>query len=314
MQVMSSGVAAIEYCLPQQSFSLRELADAALLSSSPEQLQEFGFDRCYVSAVSAEELALTAATQLLKNNALERDSIDLLLHAAAIAPGHHIANGGFLSYFNYPAAKLQFDLGLSRANVVGISQAGCMGLTNAVKFASDFLEANSKAKRVLCVSADVLPKGASREILYNVISDGACAVLVERDSSSNRTLAHRSVTKGYYWDCIARKQEIMAAYFPTAKNVLEEALSLAGCSKSCVRMLLPHNVSRRSWEILAGVLGLEKDQLFLENIATKGHVIAADNWINLKDATERKLLKRGDKFLMFNFGFGANWAATVMEH
>jgi 3-oxoacyl-[acyl-carrier-protein] synthase III len=77
---------------------------------------------------------------------------------------------------------------------------------------------------------------------------------------------------------------------------------------------LPHNVSRRSWEILLGLIGFSKDQLFGDNIAAKGHVIAADNWINLKDATQRNLLKPRDKFLMFNFGFGANWAATLLEH
>ena len=51
-----------------------------------------------------------------------------------------------------------------------------------------------------------------------------------------------------------------------------------------------------------------------ENIAAKGHVIAADNFINLKDATEQGFLKRGDKLLLFNFGFGINWSCTILEH
>ena len=308
------GIAAIEYSLPSRSMSLDELAEAGLLSSTPEQLREFGFDRCYVSDVPADELALRAATQLLRSTHVDPESINLLLYAAAIAPGHEVANEPFLAHFNYPAAKLQYELGLIRAVAVGVSQAGCMGLTHAVKFATDYLCANAKAGRVLCVSADVLAPGASREILYNVISDGACALLVERSEERNRILAHRAVTKGYYWDCISRKQEIMAAYFPTARNLIEDVLATAGCRAEELRLLLPHNVSQRSWEILLGLTAFRKDQLFWNNIAEKGHVIAADNWINLKDAMQLQQLKSGDKFLMFNFGFGANWAATLLEH
>jgi 3-oxoacyl-[acyl-carrier-protein] synthase-3 len=65
---------------------------------------------------------------------------------------------------------------------------------------------------------------------------------------------------------------------------------------------------------LLDLIGLEKEQLFYQNIRRKGHVIAGDNWINLKDAVDEKRLQPGDRFLSFNFGFGANWAATLMEH
>lgn len=311
---MKPGISAVEYVLPSEHRSLQEMSDAGLLTSTPEQLKSFGFESCYISNVSAEELALAAATQLMKKHNVAPDSIDLLLYAGAISPSHQIGDGYFLSSFNYPAAMLQYELGLARAAAIGISQTGCMGLTYAVKFAVDFLHANPQAQRVLCVSADVLPKGATREILFNVISDGACTLMVERDSQQNRVLAHRSVTKGYYWHCMDRKNEIMAAYFPTAKNLVEDLLRQAQCNAGELRLLLPHNVSLRSWEILLDLIGLKREQLFARNIAQKGHVIAADNWINLKDAMDSGSLNRGDKFLLFNFGFGAHWAATLMEY
>jgi 3-oxoacyl-[acyl-carrier-protein] synthase III len=311
---MDLGISAIEYVLPSKSLSLRELEHAGLLVSSAEQLQNFGFERCYISEEPADELAQKAAEALLKNCGVRPESVDLLLYAGAIAPSHHVAGEKFLSSFNYPATKLQYELSLTRASVAGISQAGCMGLTYAVKFAGDFLRSNSEAQCVLCVSADVLPSGVQREILYNVISDGACALMVTRNSRRNRILAHRSVTKGYYWDCIARKNEILAAYFPTAKNLVQDLLHSAGCAPEALRMVLPHNVSYRSWEILLDLIGVKKEQLFAANISRKGHVIAADNWINLQDAMTANLLNPGDKLLAFNFGFGANWAATLIEH
>jgi 3-oxoacyl-[acyl-carrier-protein] synthase-3 len=311
---MSPGIVAIEYALPPGSFSLQELADAELLASSPSQLHDFGFNRCYISNEPADELAIRAAAALIKNADVEPDSIDLLLYASAVSQNHQLATEDSLSGFNYPAAKIQYELGLTRANVAGISQAGCTGLNYAIKFAADILQANDNANRILCVSADVLPKGSKREILYNVISDGACALLVERRPERNRIIAQRSITKGYYWDCISRKNEIMAAYFPTAKNLFQELLRAAECDPKDLRMVLPHNVSLRSWEILLDLVGVRKDQLFSENIPKKGHVIGADNWINLKDAMTSGVLKPGDKLLAFNFGFGANWTATLIEY
>jgi 3-oxoacyl-[acyl-carrier-protein] synthase-3 len=311
---MHIGISAIEYALPPESLSLQELARDKRLSSSPEQLQRLGFDRCYVSSVPAEALALQACTALLEREAIDPEDVDLLVYSGAIASSHHILNQDFLSNFNYPAAKLQFELGLLRAGAIGISQSGCMGFTNAVKFATDFLRANEAANHVLCVGADVLPQDAHREILYNVISDGGCALLVKRNCPRNRVLAHGSVTKGYYWDCISSRNEVMAAYFPTAKNLIQKVLRESECHPDQVRLLIPHNVSLRSWEILLDLIGIRKEQLFHQNIARKGHVIVADNWINLKDAVEEGRLRPGDKFLSFNFGFGANWAATLMEH
>jgi 3-oxoacyl-[acyl-carrier-protein] synthase III len=73
-------------------------------------------------------------------------------------------------------------------------------------------------------------------------------------------------------------------------------------------------VSLRSWEILLGLIQIDRKKLFAENIAKMAHVIAADNWINLRDAAETGRLHRGDKLLLFTFGFGANWACMVLEH
>jgi 3-oxoacyl-[acyl-carrier-protein] synthase-3 len=209
---------------------------------------------------------------------------------------------------------LQYEFGLLNATVVGISQVGCQGLMSAVKCASDFLLANPDARRVLCVSADVFPACAKREVIYNVISDGACALLVEKDAGTNRIIAQRQITKGYYWDSVQRKNEIVAAYFPTAKHIVNETLAAAGLKPGDLAWIIPHNVSLRSWEILLGLLGLSREKLFADNIATKGHVIAADNFINLKDATDAGKLQRGDKLLLFNFGFGANWSCLILEH
>lgn len=95
---MNLGISALEYALPLTSVSVPELEETGLLVSRAEQLQSFGFERCYISGDSADELALRAAA-LLDNCGVRPESVDLLLYAGVIAPSHHIAGGQFISDF-----------------------------------------------------------------------------------------------------------------------------------------------------------------------------------------------------------------------
>jgi len=311
------GITAIAYALPATTLEVRELAERGLLESPASTLLDFGFARVHVSDRPADELALEALRELLQASGAEPESIDALFYAGAIPESHRVSTAPSgsrrLDGFSYPAARLQYECGLMRAAAVGIGQAGCAGLMSAVALAADHLRANPGARRALCVSADVLPPGSPREIIYNLVSDGACALLVERDAPRNRLLAYRQVTKGYYWDAAANRNELVAAYFPTARNLVRETLAGAGLTTADVALVVPHNVSLRSWQILLPLVGIASDRLFADNIAAKGHVIAADNFINLKDATDAGRVRPGDRLLLFTFGFGANWACLVLE-
>jgi 3-oxoacyl-[acyl-carrier-protein] synthase-3 len=308
------GITAIAYALPETTLEVRALAERGLLESPASTLLEFGFERVHVSDRPADELALQALRELLQASGAEPESIDFLFYAGAIPESHRVSTtAGRLDGFSYPAARLQYECGLMQAAAVGIGQAGCAGLMSAVALAADHLRANPGARRAVCVSADVLPAGSRREIIYNLVSDGACALLVERDAPRNRLLAYRQVTKGYYWDAAANRNELVAAYFPTARALVRETLAGAGLTPADVALVVPHNVSLRSWQILLPLVGIERERLFADNIATKGHVIAADNFINLKDATDAGRVRPGDRLLLFTFGFGANWACLVLE-
>src|ERR1041384_2929225 len=210
------GISAVEYVLPEHRLMLEELQAAGRLDTEARRLREFGFEHVFVSKEPAETLASEAVRRLLASAAIAPESVDALFYAGAVPASHAVgdARENFLTGFNYPGCKLQYDFGLLNAAVTGISQVGCMGLATAVKSAADFLRANPATQRVLCVSADVFPPLAKREVIYNVVSDGACALLVEKDSVRNRILAYRQITKGYYWNNLTHKNEIVAAYFP----------------------------------------------------------------------------------------------------
>lgn len=308
----SIGITAIAYVLPEITMDLDAAASRGLLDSPASVLADFGFRRVHVGDRPAHEMARDAVRGLLAEQHLDPESIDALFFAGALPSSHFIDDGGALAGFNYPAASLQYECGLMNATALGISQAGCTGLMSAVALAADHLRANADAARVICVSADVLPAGAKREIIYNVVSDGACALLVERGATTNRIVAFRCTTKGYYWDATAGRNEIVASYFPTARAIVQDTIGELGMTGRDVSAVIPHNVSLRSWHILLPMLDIPLERLYGENIARKGHVIAADNFINLKDAWSDGRIATGDTLLLFNFGFGANWAAMVL--
>lgn len=306
-------IAGIEYALPDRSVTLEALGAGGRLTSTVDALRSFGFDVAWVAGAERDTLASRAVGRLLDRAGIDPATIDVLFYAGA-SPGVHAARETLLGGFSYPASKLQYDMGLGRARTIGISQTGCLGLMSSVSLGRSVLEADPSVRRVLCVSVDVLPEGSTREILYNVISDGACAVLLERGEGPNRIVAERQVTKGYYWDCEALGNEIVAAYFPTARAIIRDTLASTGLTADDIALVVPHNVSLRSWEILLQLTGLSRDRLFADNIPARGHVIAADTFMNLKDAGAARRLRPGDRALLFNFGFGATWACMVVEH
>jgi 3-oxoacyl-[acyl-carrier-protein] synthase-3 len=319
-------MAELAYYLPAGRRSLAELHADGLLSGSPETLATFGFEYAHVADGETHlEMAVEAARQVLDRAPTDPAEVGLLLYATALtgsatmAGARAVDTGTVLRLdsvaecFQYPAPYLQAELELTRATVAGVDQQGCASLMSALRIGRAMLAAEPELGTVLCVSADVFPAGQPRDLVYNVISDGACAVLLRR-GAPNRILACAQVTKGSYWDAAAVEHEVMAAYFPTAKNLITTTLASAGLGLDDIALVIPHNVSLRSWDILRGLLELPADRVFTDNIARVGHTIASDNILNLRDAIDRGRVSAGDKLLLFTFGFGLNWSCMVVEH
>lgn len=316
------GISAIAYALPAVSRSVRELAAAGSLESHPDILERFGFGHVGVAVEETPyELALAAASTLLREYAIDPSSIDALLYGGApgaiafakprdaVAAASGLCDGG---RFAYPAPRLQFDLGLENATVLGLDQLACTAILGAVRLARALCIAEG-LERVLCVSSEFYPAAAGREAISNCTSDAACAVLVERDSPRNRIVGGVSVTKGFFWGAGSMRDEVMASYFPTAAHVIRRTIADAGWHPDAVDWVMPHNVSATSWEILFRLACLPNARLWTDNIRRIGHTLAGDNFINLRDALDGGAVKAGDKVLVFAYGYGAHWTGLALE-
>jgi 3-oxoacyl-[acyl-carrier-protein] synthase-3 len=312
----------ISYALAGGRRSVRELAALGQLVSGADTLERFGFRHVHVAtSESPYDLALRAAADLLAEHDVDPDSVDAVIYggapsALAFAPAaeavDHAAGLCTTGRFRYPATRLQYDLGLQRASAFAIDQLACTTLFAAVRVARALCVAEG-ARRVLCVASEFYPARAGREAIFNCTSDGACALLVEHDGERNRLGAALTVTKGYYWDPEAMRDEVVASYFPTAKCVIERTVRAAGWEPSDVDWIIPHNVSARSWELLLALVPLPNARLWTANIGRYGHTLAGDNFINLRDALSSGAVRPGERLLLFAYGYGAHWTALAVE-
>lgn len=320
------GIDAVTYWLPDAAPTLGELERSGALRGAAATLAGFGFRHARVAGSESHvDMALYAARDLLGETGTSPEEIDLVLYAGALTSSTTMECGpapagsvlqlrDLMDFFKYPVSRLQSELDLANAAVAGVDQQGCASIFSAIRLARATLIAEPDVRTVLCVSADRLPYGSPREVVYNLVSDGACALLMRRRASRNRVIATHQVTKGAFWDSGSLENEIIAAYFPTARTVIEATLHKAGVTLDDIDWVIPHNVSLRSWEILLGLIGCPREKLYSDNIGRIGHTIAADNFINLRDATDAGVIRKGDLLLLFTFGYGLNWSCMVLEH
>jgi len=317
--VCIAGVAREE---PAVVLDLDELQARGELQTPAAQLRDSGFARCRVADVPPCTLARRAVQRLLEQTGTPADSVQLLVTASAMPTSTMVPPGQARSLFEHAAAgldltrytgtRVQHELRLTGARTFGMTELGCVSLLGAVWLAHRLMDEEGWDTAV-CVNADVMPHGFSREVLYSVMSDAGCAVLLTRDPRGHRLVHHAQMTKGFYWDAHACANELLAAYYPTGKRLIANTLAQCGLTLDDIACVLPNNVSRRSWEAMCQVLRLPMERVYTDNIARHGHAMASDQFINLDDAVRAGRVKRGDRVLMFGFGLGAHWACSVVE-
>jgi 3-oxoacyl-[acyl-carrier-protein] synthase III len=294
-----------------------------LVHSRPEVLEAMGFERVYVCDrhCTPGDLAVDAARAALSDAGVQSREIDVLVWASA-RPESHVTAGmtattsrrdEVLQGFTYTSAWLQDSLDLHNAEVMAVSQQGCATMFSALRLARAILLTEPHVQHVLCVGVDALPAGACREILHTVISDGACGVVVSRGGTTDRWVAYRQLSRGYYWDPCARGPEIVASYFPTAKVLIEQLVADAGFGPQDVDAVVATGVAPASWDVLVGLVGIPADRIFRDR-PSFGHTITADSFLYLEELRKRPDIPRGSRLLLFTFGFGSSFCGLLLEH
>ena len=319
----SIGFSAMGYFLPPTLRSVEELAATARVSSSPDKLRALGYGNIHIAAdETVAELAACAVADLIDRTGFDLARIGMILYGSGLGVNSMVDPGAEFAwtagtnpvpFFKFPASQLQHALGLPQVPVLGVTQLACCAFQGCVRLASGILHAEPEIEHVLCVSADRFPESANREIVYNLMSDGACAAVLSRSAPCHRLLAMAQISRGVYWDGEASHDRLIAATFPLVRQVFLAALAQASVRVEDLALVIPHNINGKSWEILSQVLGLPLHKIFTQNIARIGHAVASDNIINYLDALDAGRLRPGDKVALLVTGFGAHWNCLIVE-
>jgi 3-oxoacyl-[acyl-carrier-protein] synthase-3 len=304
------------YALGERTFSLEESSAAGRTQTSTAALLKSGFARHHICG--PQTTAFDLAKAAVEGIADKLGDIDAIVYATAlpinanVAPPELYRNSRDIKHLlDYPASRLQSHFRLDRAQVIGLEQQACTGMLGAVRLARALINTEDDCQRVLCVTADRFPDDAIYEQSYNLISDGAAAVVVSRVRAGFRVVATHHITNGAM--VTASDDEIVGSYFSYNHRLLTEVLHKAQLRPSDITWVLPQNTNLLAWKVMSGMLGLPMERVWCPTIAEVGHVISGDNIINLADLQRSGRIRPGDRLLMLMAGFGMNWQCTVLE-
>jgi 3-oxoacyl-[acyl-carrier-protein] synthase-3 len=299
------------YALPARKQHLRESAATGLLRSDPDDLEAAGFrwHRVCDEGESAYDLARTAVAEIARRGELTH--IDAIVYATCLPPSGLAPSRDVKELMDFPASRLQAEFGLPQAVVFGLHQQACTGMLGSLRLAAALLSAEPAWERVLCVTADRFPPGAWYEQAYNLISDGAAACVVGRDTARYRLLTVHQITNGGL--ARAGDDETVGTYFAYTHRLMRETAARAGMAVHGFDWIVTQNTHELAWQILARLLEVDHARVWSPSLPDVGHVISADVVVNLLALQESGRIRPGQRIALVMAGFGLNWQAAVLE-
>ena len=299
--------------------TVEQAEKAGQLFSPAAALRDAGFESHHVCP--DDENSYHLAARAFADSGIDPQAIDAMIYSTCLPLNGNIGDVGNTENFadsrdvkhvmRFPASKLQAEFGMDNAFIIGLNQQACTGMLGALRIARNMLYSEDGLKQILCITADRFPQNAIYEQAYNLISDGAAACLVSREAQGFRLLDIHHISNGAMVN--ASDDETVGSYFNYTCRLIDEALERAACTMQDIRWVVPQNTNRKAWNILSGLLNLQSSQAFFPVMGQTGHVISADNIINLEQLQQSEQLSSGDRVLTFMAGFGSNWQCAILE-
>jgi 3-oxoacyl-[acyl-carrier-protein] synthase III len=306
------------YALGERKIHISESAAAGRLLSEPDDLESSGFRWHHMCGpdTSAYDLAKMATAQLADSGRL--GSVDAIVYATGLPingnSGKHddwLRTRDVKHLMDFPASRLQADFGLDGAVVIGLNQQACTAMLGSLRIARAMLAVEEQWQRVLCVTADRFPEGALYEQAYNLISDGAAACVVSRRPSGFRLVTAHQITNGALGQ--ATDDETIGSYFAFTHHLFNETLARAGLVSADIDWVVTQNTNDKAWQILARLLGVDHEKVWFPSMPDTGHIISADNVVNLSALIDSGRLRPGHRVVLVMAGFGLNWQCAILE-
>lgn len=219
-----------------------------------------------------------------------------------------------------PVRDLCRAFGLDHAVSFTVSHHACASGLLAVDIAGRLLaeDGDPDALALVLTGEKAFTRDAQVVPGMSIFGEAAAACLVGADGPADRVISYAVNVRGEFDGRLDEAPEMASRFekeYPTSMaEAMTTAADQAGVSLGELSLILPHNVNALFWQRLCRRIGFPVDRVLLDNVPVAGHAFCADPFINYVTATERGLLRSGDKYLIAAAGVGATFAAMVVEH
>lgn len=322
---MKIKISAISYFLPEAVEGLDVLARDNPAWDIPKLFAKTGIRNRHIAALgqTASDLALEAGSRLLRE-LCDANAINLLIFVTQ-SPDYVLPTS---------ACILQDRLGLPQGCIAFDINLGCSGFVTALSVAGSLIE-SGVAQKGLILCADTYSKYISKtdRTCRPIFSDGAAAILVDSSATDcigpfvfgtdgsgfDRLIVRKGGAREPNRNPDFREQtlemhgsDIFLFTMRVVPEYIAKLLERARLKICDVDLFVFHQASKLVIENLTRSLSLSPEKVF-ENYEYIGNTVSATIPVALKDAQQLGRLKDGDTVMLFGFGVGLSWAATLIR-
>lgn len=323
------GIEALAHYIPDKKMSVDEVSCGSQYSSN-DIFEKIGMlEKRIAQSEHPSEMAVFAAKKLLCKTKVSLSEIGFVIYAS---------NGVFDYQFWSPAAKVQAEIGAKEAFAFDLNN-GCVSPLTAL-FVGSKLMSSSDYEYGLIVVSDALAKFVNYSDQHSFpffsFGDGACAILLKKNSSKNRLISAALMTDGDYVDLnkivvggtrsnVSTNNSFICVDANNSKieklvshdlvinylAVIRKSLELADISINKVKYFLFNQVSQRVMSEIITELDISSDQLY----STRkyfGHM-TIDSFFALEICEFEGKIYPGDYVVLAGFGVGFHWHACVIR-
>ena len=274
---------------------------------------------------AASDLGIRAGRLALERAKFSPEKIDAII-TATITGDYH---------FPSTACLIQKGLGACNAFTFDLA-AACSGFLYGLA-CSRGLIISGQCRNVLLIATETMSRVADYTDRGTcvLLGDGAGAVLLSEDDKDAVLGSYLASDGGYAGllfmpaggsrqpascETVDKRLHFMKmegqALFKVAVQSMTEAarkaMDQARVSPEEISLLIPHQANLRIIQMVAKNLSVPMEKVFL-NIQDYGNMSAASVAVGLDEAVTGGRVKTGDLALLFAFGAGLTWAATVLR-
>ena len=321
-------ISATAFRLPEHYVTVGELRDAhepALRRSQDDalripKLKQLALEEIDgVHVFNGEEegaLALASIRETLNERRIEGKDVGLLIDYSAVS---RAKNGISLCY------KLQRDLEANNAVTLAIGNGSCASLQLAIQTAVAFLKSNEEIEFALLFAEDRI-RGRRFQPPFNILGDGASAVLIERGGERWVIAGAAYQSLGKFCDVLGInhweegnfnwgefENKIVPIHYKITRDLVFKVLEKQGLELGQVDLILYQNMSYNDYRGLAAALDVAMDRTYLDGLKGHGHIFGSDLVINLSMASRAGRLRPGGWILLISSGAGFSWGVTLVK-